>query len=85
MRRIACGLVVMFALSAGAIAGPRAAGDELVFMGTVEKLESAPLEQSNLDWVVRCRVDRIVSGEFSGKAFSFRVHSSSKSGLEVGK
>ncbi len=58
---------------------------DLVFLGTVEKVEASPLPQSTLNWIVHCRVDQILSGNFSGRTFSFRVHSPVKSGLEVGK
>ena len=53
--------------------------------GTVEELYSSPLAQSRFNYVVQCRVDKILSGDFSGKTFSFRIHSPSQSGLEVGK
>jgi hypothetical protein len=57
----------------------------LVFLGTVEKLEASPLTYSTENWIIHCRVDQVLSGDFSRKMFSFRVHSPSKSGLEVGK
>jgi hypothetical protein len=58
---------------------------DLVFLGTVEKLEASPLPHSTANWIVHCRVDQVLSGNFSGKTFSFRVHSPAKSGLEVGR
>jgi hypothetical protein len=58
---------------------------DLVFLGTVQSIESSIVPQSLANWVVTFRVDRIQSGEFGGKTFSFRIHSSSKSGLETGK
>ena len=85
MRRMVYFLFVIAALLAGCTTQSKMTDDDLVFLGTVEKLDASPLQQSELDWVVKCRVDKILAGEFSGKAFSFRIHSPSKSGLEVGK
>ena len=59
---------------------------DLVFLGTVEKLlNSPPKHKSVQHWIVRCRVDKIISGQFAGKTFAFRIHSPAKSGLEEGK
>jgi hypothetical protein len=58
---------------------------QLVFSGTIISINNSPIERSNLDWIVSARVDRIISGEFVGKTFDFRIHSPTKSGLEVGK
>jgi hypothetical protein len=57
----------------------------LVFLGTVQSIASSTIPQSLANWVVTFRVDRIESGEFDGKTFSFRIHSPSKSGLETGR
>jgi hypothetical protein len=62
-----------------------AAEADLVFLGTIEKVEASPLPQSSLNWIVHCRVDKVLSGNFANKTFSFRVHSPTKSGLEEGK
>lgn len=78
-------LFVIPALLTGCSNQSKMTVDDLVFLGTVEKLDASPMPQSKSDWVVQCRVDTILAGEFSGKAFSFRIHSPSKSGLEVGK
>jgi hypothetical protein len=85
MRRMVCCLFVLAALSAGCATQSKVTDDHLVFLGTVEKLDTSPLPQSTLNWVVQCRVDKIVTGQFSGKTFSFRIHSPARSGLEVGK
>ena len=58
---------------------------DLVFLGTVQKIEISPLENILDNHIVICRVDKVLSGDFSGEVFSFRVHSPSQSGLEVGK
>ena len=58
---------------------------DLVFLGTVQNIEASPLPQSTLNWIVHCHVDHVLSGNFNGKTFSFRVHSPTESELEVGK
>jgi hypothetical protein len=58
---------------------------DLIFLGTLEKIYNSPSVNPNLNWVVQSRVDKIISGKYEGKSFFFRVHSPSRSGLEVGK
>jgi N-carbamoylputrescine amidase len=58
---------------------------DLTFLGTVTSIEISRAEDRLNNWVVTTRVDKIVSGDFSGEQFSFRVHSPSLSGLVVGK
>ena len=59
---------------------------DLTFRAVIESLEVAPLadRRVRLDWVVRTRVLEVIAGEFHGQRFDFRVHSPSRSGLEVG-
>ena len=57
---------------------------DLVFIGTVDEIENAPLDYSLANWIVTFRVEKVITGSFSGKTFSFRVHSPSQSGLTVG-
>ena len=59
--------------------------NDIIFLGTVEKIYISALEHSNLNWVVQCRVDKVISGKFEGKSFSFRIHSPSQSSLKVGE
>jgi hypothetical protein len=61
------------------------AGD-LVFRAHVESIECAPLGMRGafLDWIVNTRVESVISGEFAGDRFAFRVHSPSRSGLVAG-
>ncbi len=59
------------------------AGD-LIFLGKVESIVIAPLEKSQNNFVVKTRVLKIVKGSFGGSHFSFRIHSPSKSQIEVG-
>jgi hypothetical protein len=58
---------------------------DLTFLGTVTSIEAADTGDRLKNWVVTARVDRIVSGRFSGGQFSFAIHSPTLSGLEVGK
>ena len=58
---------------------------DLVFVGTIEKIEISPLEHSLANWAVTFQVEKVLRGDFDGKISSFRVHSPSLSGLEVGK
>ncbi len=61
------------------------AGD-LTVRAVVEQIEYASVGRAGafLDWIVRTRVLEIIAGEFAGEQFSFRIHSPSRSGLEVG-
>jgi hypothetical protein len=78
-------VALLICLPTGAVAGETNKAD-LVFFGTVQKLEAAPLPPPSLEnWVVEFKVDRVLSGSFTNATFSFRIHSPSRSGLEVGK
>jgi hypothetical protein len=59
---------------------------DLVLIGTITRLYpfSAPATVRRR-WAVRMRVDRVVSGTFSGDTFTFTVHSPAQSGLRVGR
>lgn len=56
----------------------------LVFRGTVIKI-TGPTADFLQPWVITTRVDKVLSGSFSGRQFQFSVHSPSQSGLNVGK
>jgi hypothetical protein len=77
-------LFLPLCLCFGLYAQAQVAEADLVFLGTVEKVEASPLPESKRNWIVHCRVEQVLSGDFPGKTFSFRVHSPAKSGLEVG-
>lgn len=57
----------------------------LVFLGTVMSIKESPLPRSSANYIVTFNVDKVESGKFSGKTFSFRIHSPVKTGLEAGK
>ena len=56
---------------------------DLVLVGTVTKLYSAAAPRRRRRWAVAARVDRVVSGEFSGASFTFAVHSPALAGLRL--
>lgn len=88
MKIVLSGLCVIVAAGCAAVGRPDAAEEskpDLVFLGTVQAIESSTIPQSRANWVVTFRVDRMESGHFDGKTFSFRIHSPSLSGLETGK
>ncbi len=60
---------------------------DLVLRVTILAIDCAPLGASGrfLDWVVKTKVEQVISGDSTGTHFAFRVHSPSRSGLEVGK
>ena len=58
---------------------------DLTFLGTVTKIEAADTCDPLKEWVVTTRVDKVLSGDFSGSQFSFAIHSPVQSGIEVGK
>ena len=88
----------VFGYSCGAIALPQASAGaqavststivkdgDLEFIGTVMKIYPLASIRSRKNWPVVTHVDRIVSGDFSGKTFSFGIHSPALSGLQVGR
>lgn len=79
------GMVLTGCVSGRGPAAPTKAKADLVFLGTVESIEVSSLPQSQSNWIVTFRIERVESGEFGEKTFSFRIHSPSKSGLETGK
>jgi hypothetical protein len=58
---------------------------DLVFRGKVESIEISPLKGSRYNFVVKTRVLKVLKGSFDGSHFEFRIHSPSKSQIEVGK
>ena len=64
---------------------PDEPGQDLVFLGTVTEIKPISIPNSRIRWMVTATVDRVLSGQFSEKTFSFGIHSPTKSGLAVGK
>ena len=89
MKTLISGLLVILMAGCASVgesnAGATKSKADLVFLGTVQSIESSTVPQSQANWVVTFRVDSIRSGELGGKTFALRVHSPSKSGLETGK
>jgi len=57
---------------------------KLIFEGTVIDIIIDNNDLKN-KWIVKIRVDKIISGDFSGKTFSFRVHSPALSEIQKNK
>ena len=57
--------------------------DELVLVGTVTKLHPIAAPRSLRRWAVVMRVEKVMSGKFSGATFTFTVHSPANAGLQV--
>lgn len=59
---------------------------DLTLRATVEQIENSPLgiRAAFLDWIIHTRVLEVITGDFAGERFAFRVHSPSRAGLEVG-
>jgi hypothetical protein len=59
---------------------------DLTFRATIEKIEVSTVGKAGafLDWIIHTRVLEVISGDFTGERFAFRVHSPSRAGLEVG-
>jgi len=59
--------------------------DDLVFIGTVTKFYPVAAPRQRRRWAVVAHVDRVVSGEFTGRTFTFTVHSPAGAGLRVNR
>ena len=57
---------------------------EMVVVGRVTSLKPGGGDESRR-WIVTIKVDKVVSGDFSGPTFQFAVHSPSQCGLEKGR
>ena len=55
------------------------------FLGTVDRITYSPLVDSDLNWLVSMKVERVISGPDPGPAFSFRVRNPTRDGIEVGR
>jgi hypothetical protein len=64
---------------------PATPHSELVFLGTVTNIQQGLTGDFYKRFVVTTRVDKVLSGSFSGKQFQFAVHSPAQSGLDIGK
>ena len=67
------------------VTGAMSKKPNLVFLGTVVSIEASTIPRSSANYTVTFNVDKVESGKFDGKTFSFRIHSPAKSGLETGK
>ena len=74
-------------LAVGGFAQAQVSSDDspkdLVFIGTVTKLYQTGSDNPEQWWAVQTRVDKVLSGKFSGTRFTFTVHSPAMAGLRV--
>lgn len=66
-------------------APPRVATPASTFIATVERIAYSPLVNSDLNWIVDVKVERVFSGPSPGETFSFRVRNPTRQGIEVGR
>lgn len=64
---------------------PAAGRTAVQFRATVDRIEYSPLVNSDLNWAIYVKVDRILSGLSPGDVFSFRVRNPTREGIEVGR
>src|SRR5262245_595921 len=83
-RSISTLLAVLLLVGVSACVRVAKQGD-LIYKGTVTKIEIADTGNPLRQWVVTTRVDQVVCGSFSGARFQFAIHSPAQSGLRVGK
>jgi hypothetical protein len=57
----------------------------VLFLATVDRIEYSPLVNSDLNWTIYMKVDRVLSGPSPGDTFPFRVRNPTREGLEVGR
>lgn len=58
---------------------------ELIFRGTVVRIEQGVTPDPLKNFVITARVDKVLSGSFSGKRFQFAVHSPAQSRIDLGR
>jgi hypothetical protein len=58
---------------------------QVVLIAKVTQIKAEPLKQSKDNWVVTVAVEMVESGDFTEPTLVFRIHSPSKSMIEIGK
>ena len=66
-------------------APPRGASPASTFVATVERIAYSPLVNSDLNWIIDLKVERVLSGPSPGETFFFRVRNPTRQGIEVGR
>ncbi len=64
---------------------PRGASPASTFIATVERIAYSPLVNSDLNWIIDLKVERVLSGPSPGETFFFRVRNPTRQGIEVGR
>ena len=57
--------------------------EDLIFSGKITSIQLSPSSESFLNYIVIMHINQIIKGDFRGKQFNFRVHSPSRSELEM--
>ena len=83
MRVVLASVSVLFWL--GCASPDQSARSELVFLGTVTKIQQGETGDLYNRFVVTTRVDHVLKGSFSRRQFQFPIHSPANSGLTVGR
>ena len=60
------------------------AGRDVVFKAKVTAIDIAPVQGTELHFLVTTKVLKVIKGKLDGDSFYLRVHSPALSGLEVG-
>jgi len=58
--------------------------EEIVICGEVIEILAVSGEHPHLKWLVKLKIEKVNSGHFEGKIFSFAIHSPTKAGIAVG-
>jgi hypothetical protein len=69
----------------GVTTAPPPDRDTVLFLATVDRIEYSPLINSDLNWAIYMKVDRVLSGPSPGETFPFRVRNPTREGIEVGR
>ncbi len=57
----------------------------VLFLATVDRIDYSPLVNSDLNWAIYMKVNRVLSGPSPGETFPFRVRNPTREGIEVGR
>ncbi|MEO8672790.1 MAG: hypothetical protein ABI411_15840 [Tahibacter sp.] len=78
-------LIVATVCTEGLAQSANSTSTDVIYVGTVSALTASALGQSEQNWTVVTDVQTVESGSFTGRTFSFRVHSPARAGLVVGR
>jgi hypothetical protein len=58
--------------------------DEMVFLGTVTRIDNTATQNPLLRWVVTLKIDKMIQGNLPMETFQLAIHSPSQEGVELG-